>query len=384
MKQELERIEIPGEHETQARTWPIVQSAFAEREPVPQERRAWRPVLVLAVAAVLAGAFASPPGRAVIDRVREVVGVESAKPALFSLPSSGRLLVDSDEGAWIVSSDGSKRLLRGWREASWSPFGRFVVAAKTNELAALEPNGDVRWTLARPNVRFPRWGGGRTDTRVAYLSGSALRVVAGDGTGDREACADAVAPVAPAWRPGNGFELAFAARDGSIRIYGVEGCRPLGRSRSPGEVRSLEWSRDGSLLLVRGRRFLSVLDARGHVLHPLLGRGAAPVEAAALGPDSHAVAFVQDAAGRSQLWIIPRLRPDGSAARRVFAGAGRFEGLAWSPDGRWLLVTWPTADQWIFVRADGRGIRAVSSISEQFRSSRFPRVEGWCCPEPGS
>jgi len=182
VKRELERIEIPFQHETQARTWPIVQSAFAEREPLPQERRAWRPVLVLAVAAVLAGAFASPPGRAVIDRVREVVGVESAKPALFSLPSSGRLLVDSDEGAWIVSSDGSKRLLRDWREASWSPFGRFVVAAKTNELAALEPNGDVRWTLARPNVRFPRWGGGRTDTRIAYLSGSALRVVAGDAT----------------------------------------------------------------------------------------------------------------------------------------------------------------------------------------------------------
>jgi len=122
-----------------------------------------------------------------------------------------------------------------------------------------------------------------------------------------------------------------------------------------------------------------VLDARGHVLHPLLSssRGAAPVNSAALGPSGPTVAFVQEAAGRSDLWVIPRLRPDGSAARRVFAGAGTLEGLAWSPDGRWLLVTWPAANQWVFVRADGRGIRAVSNISEQFRSRSFPRIEGW-------
>ena len=257
--------------------------------------------------------------------------------------------------------------------------GRYIAAVRKNELAALEPNGDVRWTLARPGVGSPRWTGTEADTRIAYLSGSTVRVVAGDGTGDRKACAAAVAQVAPAWRPGASFELAVAARDGSIRIYGIEKCRLLGRSRSLGDVRSLEWSSDGQLLLVRARRSLSVLDARGHVLHPLLGPGAAPVQAAALRPGGHAVAFVQAAAGRSQLWVIPHLRPDGSAARRVFAGAGRFDGLAWSPDGRWMLVTWPVAEQWVFVRTDGRGIRAASSISEQFRSSSFPRPEGWCC-----
>ena len=70
-------------------------------------------------------------------------------------------------------------------EASWSPFGRFVVAARPNELAALTPDGEVRWTLARPDVRLPRWGGTRTDTRIAYFSGGELRVVGGDGKGDR-------------------------------------------------------------------------------------------------------------------------------------------------------------------------------------------------------
>ena len=38
----------------------------------------------------------------------------------------------------LSSVDGSKRLLGGYREASWSPFGHFVVAARPNELVALE------------------------------------------------------------------------------------------------------------------------------------------------------------------------------------------------------------------------------------------------------
>ena len=65
-----------------------------------------------------------------LDEIREVVGVEESAPALFSLPASGQLLVTADSGAWVVDEDGSKRLLGGYREASWSPFGRFVVASR--------------------------------------------------------------------------------------------------------------------------------------------------------------------------------------------------------------------------------------------------------------
>ena len=118
------------------------------------------------------------------------------------------------DGVWVVQADGSKRRLGGWREASWSPFGRFVVVARANELAALEPDGDVRWSLARPRVRFPRWAGDRIDTRIAYVSGRSLRVVAGDGTGDRLLRRN-VASVAPAWLPGEGFRLAYTDRAGA-------------------------------------------------------------------------------------------------------------------------------------------------------------------------
>ena len=213
MKRELERIEIPEEHEARERAWRVVETAFAEREQQPQ-RRSWKPIAGVALAVAVVAGLLSPPGRAVLDEIREVVGVEQAQPALFSLPAPGRLLVTSDAGAWVVDRDGSKRLLGNYREASWSPFGRFVVASRQNELVALEPDGDVRWTLARPDVRFPRWGGSRTDTRIAYLSGGELRVVVGNGKGDRLLDSQA-ANEAPRWRAAPG--IAWLTRDATAR-----------------------------------------------------------------------------------------------------------------------------------------------------------------------
>ena len=233
MRKDLERIEIPGEHEARERSWAVVRSAFAEREPTPR-RRSWKPVAAIALALVVVAGLLSPPGRAVLDDIREVVGIEKAQPALFSLPAPGRLLVLSDAGAWVVERDGSKRLLGSYREASWSPFGHFVVAARPNELVALEPDGDLRWTLARPDVRFPRWGGTRTDTRIAYLSNGRLRVVAGNGKGDRLLDPQA-ANQAPRWLSGPGHRLAYARRDGSIRVVDVDTRAVLDRN-APGAL----------------------------------------------------------------------------------------------------------------------------------------------------
>jgi hypothetical protein len=376
VRQELERVEIPGEGDAQARAWAVVGSAFDERVPVPRPSH-WPRVaaIAIALAAVLASAF-SPPGQAVIDEIREVVGVERAERALFSLPAEGRLLVASDEGVWVVQQDGSKRLLRGYREASWSPFGRFIVAARRDDLAALEPDGDVRWTLPRPGARSPRWAGTETDTRIAYVDRTGIRVVAGDGTGDRLLVRGDSGPIA--WRPGIARELALAsARE--LRVVDVESGRTLWRWRLRGSrPTSLSWSANGSRLLVSSSASLRVYGARG-ALPFELGPGASAVRAAALAPNGRSVAYAQETDTGSQLWIVPRIRPDGSAARRLFAGARAFDSLAWSPDGRWLLASWPAADQWLFIRANGRGVRAVSNISEQFRSGSFPRVEGWCC-----
>ena len=291
MRKQLEQLEIPGQHEARERSWAVVRAAFAAREPTPR-RRSWKPIAAIACALVAAAGLLSPPGRAVLDGVRGVVGVEKAQPALFSLPAPGRLLVIADSGAWVVDEDGSKRRLGSYREASWSPFGRFLVASRRNELVALTPSGEVRWTLARPDVVFPRWGGTKTDTRIAYLSRGELRVVGGDGRGDRllDRLAD---EQPPAWQPGPGHRLAYARRDGTVRVVDTD---------------------TGAVL--DGDAQLSLIEAP------------------------------------------PTL----------------------SPDGRWRVVGWADADQFVFTRLGRpRQLRAVSNVSSQFRSRTFPTIIGWCC-----
>ena len=67
-----------------------------------------------------------------------------------------------------------------------------------------------------------------------------------------------------------------------------------------------------------------------------------------------------------------------ATGRTLFNGTGVFDGIAFSPDGRWLAISWPTADQWVFVGI-GRPlrIRAVAGIEEQFRGRAA--ISGWCC-----
>jgi hypothetical protein len=376
VKHELERVEIPGEAEARARAWSVVEGAFEERQPAPRPSH-WPRVaaVALVLAAALAAAFTTP-GQAVIDELREAVGVERAQPALFSLPAEGSLLVSSDAGVWVVRENGSRRLLGDYREASWSPFGRFVVAAGENELAALEPDGIPRWTLARPDVRTPRWAGTETDTRIAYVDRTGLRVVAGDGTGDRPLVRGFRGTIA--WQPGDEFRLALATGR-EVRVIDTDTGRLLWRrARAGGQPTHATWSDDGRRLLVGSPRSVVVYEESGAVPYEL-GPGTAPVSAVSLAPTGRSLVFAAGAGGQSQLWVVPRIRPDGNAARRLFSGAGTFEQLAWTPDARWIVVTWPAADQWVFLRADGSGIRAVSNVSEQFRSGEHPRVEGWCC-----
>jgi hypothetical protein len=60
-----------------------------------------------------------------------------------------------------------------------------------------------------------------------------------------------------------------------------------------------------------------------------------------------------------------------------FGGTGVMRQLEPSPDGRWVLVTWPTANQWVFVRTGRRKIVAVPRIRQQFGGDA--KIQGWCC-----
>ena len=369
MRRELESIEIPGESEARARTWSVLSAAFTERQPVERPSRRMRLALAAAIVVAALAAVFSSPGRAVLDEIREVVGVERAQPALFSLPSPGRLLVASDAGVWVVQQDGSKRLLGAYREASWSPFGRFVVAARENELAALEPDGDVRWTLARPGVRFPRWTGTETDTRIAYVDRTGIRVVAGDGTGDRLLVPGASGPIA--WRPGAGFVLAHTTATRARAIDATTEAVVWQAPRPAGRVTTVEWSSNGRRVLVLSPHHLGVYDGRGRLVDQESPSENWPDVDAAFRPETTEVAVARVHGSQSSAYIL--------SGRQIVNGTGVFRELEWAPDGRWLIVTWQTADQWIVARAGGRPIRGVSNVSEQFRSRSFPRVQGWCC-----
>jgi hypothetical protein len=373
----VKRFRAPNEHEAGERSWEIVRAAYRARGPVTWPRRHARPLVAGALVAAAVAAVLSPPGRSVVHSLRKAVGVENAQTELFSLPARGRLLVSGRGGTWIVSQDGSRRRIGVYNDATWSPHALFVVATHKDELVAVDPRGDVRWTLPRRSPRFPTWTGTRTDTRIAYIAGKKLHeqlhVVAGDGTGDHT-LGEAV-PAAPAWRPGPGRVLAYMAgprlHGPRLVVFDVDTGQTLLRLRPPVSTWRLAWSSDGRLLLAVGARSLRVYDANGKVVLAREPSGGNHYVDGGFVPGTHRVLALREYSFQSAV-----LSPD--TGKVVFRGSGTFGELGFSPDGRWVLVSWPTANQWVFLRTGHpRRIVGVSRISSQFGG--FPRLKGWCC-----
>jgi hypothetical protein len=366
------REPAPGEREAGERSWEIVREAFEERIPSPPGRN-WRPLVIVALGvAILAAAF-TPPGLAVWSSLRDAVKSEDH---LLSLPAQGRILVNSPSGAWVISRDGSKRLLSGYLDASWSPHGLYLAAARGNDLIALEPNGRVHWKLARARpIGGPRWS--YEGYRIAYLAGPALRVVNGDGTGDKLISPNVVGSGLPAfaWRPGT-HELAYRDNPNELVLLDVDTKRVLWRLTKTNGIESLIWSDDGHRLFVAGGEPM-MLDAGGHIIAAFSPQNLLP---AGFAPKSRALAVVTSANGQSTVSIYSG--PRYTRRRIVFSGAGTFAGLAWSPDRRWLLVDWRSADQWIFIRSAAVRRIAVRNIGNTFDSGpeHYATLAGWCCP----
>jgi hypothetical protein len=363
------------------RAWEVVRRAFEERAPASGRRSAGPRLLVactVAAAAVIGAAALSPPGRAVFHRVREAVGIEHAAPALFSLPAPGRLLVVSADrgGVWLVRSNGFMRKLGPYADAEWSPHGLFIVATERNQLVAIDPYKGVRWKLARAHPSWPRWEGTTTDTRIAYLAASGLRVVAGDGTGDH--VLDPYAEdVPPAWDPTRLHTLAYYS--GAAILLRRSSGRIVWRAPIPVTPAALEWSSDGRYLAVASPGRIVVLDARGRV-HRTVSMLGAELRQAAFRPATHELAVVVRVSGRSEVRIVDVDRP--GRARLLFAGPGTFGDVTWSPAGTWLLVNWLDANQWVFIR--GKRVHAVANIRQQFarEDGLAPSLElagRWCC-----
>jgi hypothetical protein len=391
----LQQVTLPDEEGAAERAWRIVDAAFESRERIRWTRRHRGLVVALAAAAlataVVLVAVLTPPGQAVVDRFRDAVGRQPSQPSLTLLPASGRLLVLSPEGPWVVHEDGSKRLLGEYDDASWSPRGFYVVAAEGRQLVTLEPeSGDVRWSLSRAEpVSDPRWSGGGLDTRIAYRAGDTLHVVAGDGSPDA-VVATGVAPVAPAWR-GESHVLAYADRDGRVHVVDVDSRHELWHTSAVDQIRKVEFFRTRLVVSTltrvivfrQGRRTPLLSGAAGHVLLDTALLPFGGLLYADYNPRTNTTAlFSSDCTVAGAC----RLMPD----TRRFEGPGRIGNLVTSPDRSWITAGWPAADQFLFFESAPRRQRKVDTVSNVTRefspgggiSGAFPVIAGWAPPAP--
>jgi dipeptidyl aminopeptidase/acylaminoacyl peptidase len=385
LKRLLERAGDDGRARAELRAGPVVREALAqERAPILHPLRV---AAALVAIAVVVAAAATSPGAAVADWARDHIagkpGVEHSAPALTHLPGGGRMLVAARSGVWVVAPDGSRRLLRGYDGATWSPRGLYVGAWRGHELVAIEPGGRVHWSLARSGpIGAADWSA--DGYRIAYLTGRELRVVAGDGTGDARV-RSRVAPVAPRWKPRAPHLLAFAAHRRVLDVVATDARALAWRHALRDPVTAIAWSPDGRLLAAASKRAVTFLDgASGRVRRRVAAPGGFTVAGIAFAHRSREIAVALNTPdGRAEALAVDVRRPR-SAPRRLFAGSGRFAAVRWSPDDRWVLIAWPAANQWLFLRsARVSGVSAVRDIARQFdpgmRSPRFPVVADWCC-----
>jgi hypothetical protein len=393
----LRETPLPVPAEAQQRGLAVVEAAFAEREPHGPSRTNQRPSLprlavALGVVTLLAAVLLSPAGAAVRDWVGDVVDTApKPEPALARIPGGGHLLVQSAAGPWVVQPDGSRRLLGDYEEATWSPRGLFVAVTRGRTLSAVEPDGTPHWSLTgAARISRPRWA--PAGERIAYRSGQELRIVAGDGTGDR-LLARSTAPVAPAWSPQGDPGLAYASGSGAVRIVNSETGKILTAVPALPDLYRLTWGANASAILEASPRALRLREVRARKLAsaPGLDEGrmlplppGVSLTGAALAPERQAVAAVvthwREHGTYSEVLVFA---PGAEQPRSLLTVPYSLGEVAWSPDGRRLLVAWPGANQWLFLPVGLGKPRAVADISRAFssdgRAASFPRIEGWCC-----
>jgi hypothetical protein len=390
----LAGVRAPDESAARDRAWATVRAAYADRQAVASTRSRRR-VAVVPVVAVLVGAIAFSPAGATVKRIinRALSEPQVSRAAALSLPAPGKLLLSNAHGTWVVSSHGSVKRLGGWTQASWSPRGKYLAVASSGTLAAVDRTGAVAWRLSERAVSDPQWYL-PSGYRVAYRSGTDLREVTGSGRSDHLVAAE-VAPIAPAWRPGHDYQLAYATRGAAVVIRGGDTGATLWRSGPhPGRPLALSWSPTGTrLVFVTSAGAWLYLPGQAPPLHLRLPvRG--PLLDATASPDGRWLAVVRGpstpghAAGATtpQLQIADLTTP-ARAPRTVLSGVPVSQ-PTWAPDSRWLLVTWSAADQWWFVHAAGRGgrvrITAESRVAAKLGSGGRAgplRLDGWCCAQ---
>jgi hypothetical protein len=382
VERRLRDFTAPGEAEARERARAVSAAAFAARTPRRRPSRL-RMLPAVAAAGLIVALAATAPGEAVADWFRDLVRADrptpGRAPALTALPAPGRLLVTGPGGAWVVQADGSSRRLGAFEDASWSPRGLFVAVTRGRSLSAVEPDGSVRWTLARAEpVSQPEWA--PSGFRIAYRAGRALRVVAGDVSADRLLTRSAAA-VAPAWKPDRKRHmLAFAGRRGAVELRDTDKDRIIWRSKAGPTPVDLEWVAGGrSLAVLRGDR-LELLDGAGRIRRTERLPGRAVSSSARPGRTDLAVSVDgRDGTGRVMLL---RVRGTPPAPRTLFASPGAIREVVFSHDGTTILASRLDAGEWLFLPVERGRARATGGIARHFDPRRarprgMPTVRGW-------
>jgi hypothetical protein len=373
LERALREAPLPGEGAARERARRTVLAAH-----VGSPRRT-RPRAAAVIAAVVLGVAAAGALTRPVQAVGEWVGrqldvVDPAKPGAtpvpkrqrgLDLPAPGRLLVASDRGLWIVRCDGSRKRLGDWTTGSWSPHAKHIVVASASTLAAIRPDGTVRWRHTLPaKVADPRWS--PNGYHVAYRAGTRMHVIWGNGINDATLPGRA-APAAPAWQPDAPRTLAWARADGTVIVQDAYTGLVLWR-HTGGPVRHLSWSADGKRLLIAGAKHGAVYTLAGGAKSLRLGPGET-LAAAEFAPAGKRLALAVAKHGVTRVKL-------GGATAALAEVTEPLRSLTWSPDGRWLVAGWKSGRAYL-ISARGPDVRGLDDVPK--RLGPGVKTLGWCC-----
>jgi Tol biopolymer transport system component len=298
--------------------------------------------------------------------------------------SNGGVVTDRPD-LYVRDARGGEHLVaRDAKDPEWSPDGSLLAFAHSAEpnaahdIFVVRADGRAlrRVTPERPdlyafesNASVPRWS---PDGRwIAFQRGYGVSVIGSDGVGERVVQAGLSRGsdwLLLDWSP-DGSRLAWAIDYGYPRSpacsIGVAEPFPSAEQRLhkvlDGDCTSLQWSLDGTRVLVSERTGVTAVDVASGASSVLV-RGA---RAGAWSPDGKRLAFVRD----WRLWVASA---DGGSARPVAGRASRnelFDDPRWSPDGRTLLVSARllSNDLELYARSSSGALRQLTSndVSER-------------------
>jgi hypothetical protein len=242
---------------------------------------------------------------------------------------------------------------------------KHIVVASGRTVAAIRPDGTVRWRHALPaHVADPRWA--PNGFHVAYRAGTRMHVIWGNGINDATLPGRA-ASAAPAWQPNAPRTLAWARTDGTVIVQDAYTGLVLWRHKA-GPVRHLSWSADGRRLLIAGSRHGAVYTLTGATRRLRLERGET-LAAAEFAPVGRQLAIAITAGGVTHI----ELR---GAKAELSEAPEHLRSLTWSPDGRWLVAGWKSGRAYL-ISARQTDVRGLDDVPERLGGG--VRTLGWCC-----